>query len=296
MLDWDDLQTFLALARHGSLSAAARAMGVQQTTMGRRLAGLEARTGARLLQKTPSGLVPTPVGEAILGNAERIEAEALAAERTITGRDIRLEGTVRITTIEILAVDILMPVLAELRLRHPGIALELSIAARNLSLSHHEADIAVRMARLTQLDLAVRKVATLGSGLYASAAYLQRHGPPDLDAGSPGHMVILMQDDMMGMPEMVWLAQKSGRAAVALRTNSRYAQLAACQAGMGIAWLERFLGDRGGLVRFDAAPPPREVWMAVHTTIRHTPRIRAVTDALATGLRAAALRLDPETQ
>ena len=152
MLDWDDLQTFLALARHGSLSAAARAMGVQQTTMGRRLAGMEARTGAKLLQRTASGLVPTPVGEAILGNAERIEAEALAAERIITGRDVRLEGTVRITTVESLAVDVLIPILADMQVRHPGIALELSIATRNLSLSHHEADIAVRMARLTPVS------------------------------------------------------------------------------------------------------------------------------------------------
>ena len=93
MLDWDDLRTFLAIARHGTLSAAARALGVHQPTMGRRLAALEQRAGARLLQKTPRGYIPTAAGEAILGNVERIEAEALAVERRITGRDVRLEGT-----------------------------------------------------------------------------------------------------------------------------------------------------------------------------------------------------------
>src|SRR5690242_9608919 len=94
-MDWDDLQSFLAIARHGSLSAAARALKVTQSTMSRRLEGLEARMGARLLHKTPQGYVLTPVGEAILGNVERIENEALAVERAVTGKDVRLEGAVR---------------------------------------------------------------------------------------------------------------------------------------------------------------------------------------------------------
>ncbi len=295
MLDWDDLQSFLALARHGSLSAAARALGVQQSTMSRRLAAMEARTGAALLQKTPSGLVPTAVGQSILGNAERIEAEVLAAEHIITGRDVRLEGVVRITTIETLTVEILMPILARLRDKQPGITIELSIATRNLSLSHHEADIALRVARLTQLDLAVRKVATLGSGLYASQSYLDQHGTPDLTAGCPGHTVITTNQDLMGTPDMAWLAEHTAQACVVLRTNNRYAQRAACQQGVGLACLGRLIGDNSGLVRLDATPPSRELWMAVHNSIRHTPRIRAVTDALATGLRAAASRLDPSS-
>jgi DNA-binding transcriptional LysR family regulator len=110
MLPWDDLQSFLAIARHGTLSAAARALGVTQTTMGRRLTAMEGRAGARLLSRTPGGFVLTPAGEAVMGNVERIEAEALAVERRITGRDIRLEGVVRVTSVEILAVDVLTEV------------------------------------------------------------------------------------------------------------------------------------------------------------------------------------------
>ena len=288
MLEWDDLQSFLALARHGSLSAAARALGVQQSTMGRRLAAMETRTGTSLLMKTPGGLVPTPVGQAILGHAERIEAEALAAEHIITGRDVRLEGVVRITTIETLAVEIVMPILAQLRLKQPGIMLDLTIGSRNLSLSHNEADIALRVARLTQLDLAVRKVAILGTGLYASQAYLDLHGVPDLAAGAPGHSVITTQPDLIGTPDMAWFAAQTTQACIVLRTNNRYAQRAACQHGVGLACLGRLIGDAGDLVRLDANPPSRELWMAVQNSVRHTPRIRAVTDALATGLRAAA--------
>ena len=187
MLPWDDLQSFLAIARHGTLSAAARALGVRQTTMGRRLLGLEARAGARLLTKTPGGYVLTPAGEAILGHVERIEAETLAVERRISGRDIRLEGVVRVTTLEILAVEVLTPALARLQRDHPGIALEISAEARSVSLTRREADIALRLVRLTQNDLAVRKVGDLSFGIYASAGSLERHGPPDFLRGAPGH-------------------------------------------------------------------------------------------------------------
>ena len=295
MLPWDDLQSFLAIARNGTLSAAARALGVQQTTMGRRLAGLEARAGARLLAKTPAGYVLTPAGEAVLGNVERIEAEALAVERRITGRDIRLEGVVRVTTIEIFAVELLTAAFAELRRAHPGIQLEVAADARSLSLARREADIAVRLARLTQQDLAVRKLGAMGFGVYASAAYLERHGPPDFAAGAPGHACILNLADGMGLPEMTWFASLTHQAQAAVRHNSRYGQRAAAEAGMGLAVLSRFMGDGTGLRRL-ATPSPaplREVYLAVHQDIRHTPRIRAVTDVIVATMRAEAARLAP---
>src|SRR5437899_12484071 len=125
MLDWDDLRHFLAIARHGTLSAAARALGVRQSTMGRRLDAFEARVGAKLLQKTPRGYVLTATGEAILGNVERIENEALAVERIITGKDVRLEGTIRVTTVETLAVEVLTPIFHTFQETYPGIILEL---------------------------------------------------------------------------------------------------------------------------------------------------------------------------
>ncbi len=295
MLPWDDLQSFLAIARHGTLSAAARALGVMQTTMGRRLAGLEARAGARLLAKTPGGYVLTPAGEAVLGNVERIEAEALAVERRITGGDIRLEGVVRVTTVEILAVEVLTSAFAALQRAHPGIRLEVAADARSLSLARREADIAVRLARLTQNDLAVRKVASLGFGLYASAAYLEQHGPPDFGAGAPGHSTILNPSEGMHLPEMAWFTALTHQARPAVRHNSRYGQRAAAEAGMGLAALSRFMGDPTGLVRLPTPTPAplRDVFLAVHHDIRHTPRIRAVTEVIATTLRAEAHRLAP---
>ena len=146
-MQWDDLQTFLAIARQGTLSAAARELGVTQPTMGRRLTAMERRMGARLLQRLPSGFALTALGESVLANAERIEAEALAAERTIVGRDVALEGVVRLTTVETLADRVVAPAMARLQQVHPGIVVELVPDMRTLSLSKREADIALRMTR-----------------------------------------------------------------------------------------------------------------------------------------------------
>jgi DNA-binding transcriptional LysR family regulator len=295
MLAWDDLQTFLTIARHRTLSAAARALHVQQTTMGRRLAALEERAGARLLDKTPGGFVLTPAGEAILGNVERIEAETLAVERRITGRDVRLEGTVRVTSVEILAEDVLTPAFAAFRDTHPGIVVELISEARNLSLTRREADIALRLVRLTQNDLAVRKVGSLGAGVYASPAYLARHGMPDFATGAPGHATILNPMDTTPYPEIAWFDALTHAATPALRHNSRHGQMLAAEAGIGLAMLSRLIGDRPGLVRLPTPTPAptREIHLAVHNDIRHTPRIRAVTEFIAATIRANAQRLDP---
>lgn len=296
MLAWDDLQTFLAIARHGTLSAAARSLGVQQTTMGRRLAALETRAGAHLLDKTPKGFVPTATGEAILGNAERIEAEILSVERRITGRDIRLEGTVRVTTVEILAVELLTPSFAAFHAKHPGITIELSSEARSLSLTRREADIAVRLIRLTQNDLAVRRLGALHFGVYASKPYLDRHGTPDFAAGAPGHTTILNPPDAMSLPEMAWFAELTRAAPPAIRHNSRYGQRTAAETGLGLAILSRFMADPTDLIRLPTPTPPptRDLFLAVHNDIRHTPRIRAVTEHIAATIRAHAGQLAPE--
>jgi len=288
MLAWDDLSSFLAIARHGTLSAAARALGVRQTTMGRRLAALEARAGARLLQKTPRGYVMTAAGEAILGNVERIESEALAIERRITGQDIRLEGTVRLTTVEALATRHVVPALAALVRRHPGIVVELVTDDRNLSLTMREADIAIRVARPLQQDVAARRVAQTRFVLCAAESYLAARGRPDFTAGGAGHALVTTDADQMELPEMRYLTATLPASRPVLRTNSRDAQLAAVVAGVGIGCLPGFVAAGTSVLPLDppAPPPERELWLVVHNDIRHTPRIRAVTDFLAEALRS----------
>lgn len=295
-MDWDDLQSFLAICRHRSLSAAATALGVQQSTMSRRLAALETRAGARLLQRTPTGFLPTQAGEAILGNVERIEHETLAIGRILTGQDARLVGPIRLTAVETLVAEVLAPMLADFAARHPGVELEVIADFRTLSLTRREADIALRLARPTREDLAARKVGEIAFGFYAARDYLDRHGMPEFGAGAAGHRVILGTADLMPTtPELRLLATHAARADVALRTASRYSQRAACLAGMGIACLSRYLADDAGLVRLSppSLPDPREMWLAVHADMRHMPRIRALSDFLADGLRGVAGRLAP---
>ena len=293
-MDWDDLRSFQAIARHGSLSAAARALGVRQSTMGRRLAALEKRLGHQLLQRTPSGFLPTQAGEAILGNVERIEHEALAISRTLTGQDSRLAGTIRLTAVETLAVEVLMPLLASFTSLHPAIEIELLADFRSLSLTRREADLAVRLARPTREDLAARKVGQISFGFYAAAGYLEHNGMPDFAVGAAGHRLILNPEELMAStPEVRLLAMLAQRAAVVLRSASRYAQRAACLSGMGIACLADYLADGSGLVPVPSPslPAGREIWLAVHADMRHMPRIRALSDHLAAGLGAAAQRL-----
>lgn len=295
MRDWDDLRTFLTISRYGNLSAAARALGVTQTTMGRRLQALHDRSGAKLLDRTPSGFVLTPTGERILATVERIEADALSVERAITGEDVRFEGEVRITSVELIAANFILPSLCDFSRRYPGITIEVDVETRSLSLSRREADIAIRMAPFEQHEAVVRRAAELSFGLYASPAYLDRHGAADWPNGAPGHRLITLQQTLLHSPEAKRLAAVASAATVAVRTNSREGQLRAVQAGLGIACLPRFLGDDTSLVLLPAAgeEPRRQIWIGVHRDTRHTPRIRAALDHLHGVFRANAERLTP---
>ena len=295
-MDWNDLRDFLAISRHGTLSAAALALGVQQSTMGRRLKALEARVGAKLLQRTRSGFVLTAAGEAILEKVERIESEALGVERAISGKDARLEGVVRMTATENLTVEVLTPILAEFDALYPDITIEFIAESRQLDLATGEADIALRLSRFTQYDLSVRKAADLAFAAYASPAYIAARGVPNFDRGAPAHRLIVPQEALSATPEALWFAALTGAGNVALRSNSSYMRLAAAEAGMGIACLPRFLGDAAplSLLRPLRPAPCRELWLGIHRDLRLTPRFRAIVDFLAAGLRQRAAMLNPE--
>jgi DNA-binding transcriptional LysR family regulator len=295
-MEWDDLRTFLAISRHGNLSAAARALGVTQTTMGRRLEALHRRAGARLLQKTPTGFVMTPAGERILAHVEHMESDVLAVERLVTGQDVRLEGTVRVTTVETFGARLIVPTLPELHRQYPGIVVELDTDTRALSLSRREADIAVRLAKFEQHDVIVKKIGAMSFAMYAATSYLAERGAPSVAAGSPGHATITLQEDLLTLPEAQWLSDLTEKADVALRSNSRDAHLLAALAGLGLACLPRYLADDiEGLerVRVPVPAPVREIWLGVHRDTRHTPRIRVALNHLTEAVKQAACRLHP---
>ncbi|MGF7208910.1 DNA-binding transcriptional LysR family regulator [Skermanella aerolata] len=299
MLDWDDLRFFLALARSGSLSAAARDLRVAQSTVGRRLGSLEASLGVRLLNRTPDGYMPTLAGEEVRAQAEKLEAEALSLERTVAGRDTRLAGLVRVTCAETIASYLLAPCLAALHAEHPDMMVELISNPRELSLAMREAEISVRLTRSDQHDLVVRKIGSLGFGLYAAPAYLDRQGEPDYAAGCSGHHLITQLDDIQDAAQASWLADLAPRARIAVQTNSHEAAVLTALHGGGLACLARFRGDRESrLTRLitQSPPPSTGIWLVVHRDNRHTARIRTVLSHITDSVHALAEALSPNVR
>ena len=297
MLDWDDLRFFLALARHGTLSAAAKVLHVSQSTVGRRLTSLEATLAVRLLNRTPDGYVPTLAGAAVREKAERLEAEAIGLERDVSGRDARLRGLVRVTCAETMAAHVLAASFARLHAVHPDVMIELIPNPRELSLSMREADISVRLGQPEQHDLVVRRIGGIAFGIYATAEYLRERGPLDFDDGCSGHRLITQMDDTQEMTQSAWLTEMASRATVALQTSSHEAAVLAAANGGGLACLARFRADAEAcLIRLPVPtePPSADILLLVHKDNRDTPRIRVVLTHITECIHELAPMLQPK--
>jgi len=279
MLDrnWDDLRHVLAAARARSLAGAARLLGVNQTTVARRIARAERDWGVRLFERTAGALVPTEAGATAVGEAERIERAMQAVDGRITGRDDLAAGSVRLTTVPIIANRILVPALPALARRHPALRIELIADPRDLSLSRREADIALRLARPSSDARALaRRVGHLSYAVYAAR-----------EADAAGLAWLSYVDDMADLPQARWIAEQSRRDGApppALLANDAETLLRAVRAGLGKTLLPTVIGDRDpDLARVDDAPgaPSREMWLMVHPDLRELARIRVVIDWVA---------------
>jgi molybdate transport repressor ModE-like protein len=291
-VDWDDLRFVLMVSRHGTLSAAAKQLGVTQPTVGRRIAAIERRLGAKLFERRPGGLARTSAGASVAEHAERMETDALAAERRVAGADEAVRGTVRVTASEWLVTGVLAPALAPLLARHPGLTVELVADTRHLSLSRREADIAIRPRRFDAGETVKRALGTVAFGLYASRPYLAARGTPRVGDGK-GHVLVAMTDDV-GDVAREWLRDSFAGADVAVRTNGRDAMVALAVAGVGLACLGRVVGDRvPELVRVATAPVTPTLWLGMHRDVRRTRRVRAVVAQLVGAMGAMRERLDP---
>ena len=296
MLDWDDLRYFLAIERHGNLSAAARDLGVAQSTVGRRLASLEKSLGVRLLDRTPDGYVLTVAGHDVRERAQRLEQEASTLERTVGGHDTRDVGIVRITCAEAIAGHVLAPSLAVLHREHPDILIELIPHPQDVSLSRREAELSVRITQPTQHDLVIRRLGSLSFGLYASPRYLKEYGGLNSDDGCANHHMIRQLNDLENGPQFGWLADLTSRAKVVFQTSSHEAAMMAATQGSGLACLARFLADREpGLVRLipPTEPPTAGIWLTVHKDNRQTARIRTVMTHIVETVRTLRTELMP---
>jgi DNA-binding transcriptional LysR family regulator len=292
MLDWNDLQYFLAIHRAGTLAAAAGRLGINATTVGRRLTNLEEQVKARLFDRTPDGYVLTLAGRDLLPYAERIEAAAISVERNVAGRDLVAAGRVRLSATEMIATRFVAPHLSRLHARYPDLTLELECTNRSVSLARREADIALRLARPREEHVVTKRLASVPLALYASSAYLTQCGTPhDPERSLRGQRVILFAESRLFAVENEWLAARLDGAAVALRSDSVSSIYAAAVADVGIALLPRAVAELDPrLVRIETqtAPEPRVIWQAVHEDLQRSARVRVVLDFLSEVLQREA--------
>lgn len=289
MDDWNDFPLALAVQRARSLTAAAAILGIDHSTAFRRLKALEERLGVRLFERLPGGIYQaTEAGARMAAVAERMEDEALALDRDLSGRDHRLCGRLRVTSSETLAYRRLTTHLAAFRRAHPGIVVELVIDNRVLSLSRREADIALRPVRPKEGDLWGRRLAAIAWGLYAAPTYLDSHGGPASASELAGHALIGWEEATSGIEAADWLTRMAPPETFVYRTSSLVNQLVAAKSGIGIALLPCYLGDgEDGVARALNEPIPDlegELWIVTHADLKGTARVRAFFDIVGAGL------------
>ena len=282
MFDWNHLRYLLAISRHRSLSGAARELSVEHSTVSRRLAQLEDSLQTRLFDRTPEGYLPTATGEIMLARACTMEAEALALEREVSGRDSRLSGSVRISALAACITDFILPALPEFRERHPELVITLSSEMRLVDLGRREADIAIRFGRPKEPNLVVRRLAESNSALYASREYVGRFGKLKDATNLDGHRLIGFAPEFSIATEDQYLRKHGGGKGVAIMVDSVLSLRAAVRSGAGIGIMECYLGDGDPeLVRVWDRPVLREHWwLVVHRDLRHAARIRATMNFL----------------
>ena len=287
-LDWESIRHFLHAAEAKSLSGAARALGVQHTTIGRQRSRLEHSVGVALVERGRSGLALTPSGARVLRLAREMAKLARDIGEVAHGRsqNVRLVVPTGFTAL-------LSPHLEALRRRHPGIALEIVSGGRRANLRRREADLAIRVGPIDDDELVQRKLGEVGSALYASRSYLARRRQPIDPDDLRGHAVIGFHAALSQMPAATWLLARCTGAEVVLRSREAMDMLAAAKSGAGLAVLPCFLADpEPALVRLTRAPiATRQLSLVYRREPRASPELRAVTTLIVGIMRDQAASL-----
>jgi DNA-binding transcriptional LysR family regulator len=286
-IGWELYRSFLAVLDHGSLSGAARALGVAQPTVGRHVAALEKSLGLSLFTRSQTGFLPTEAAQSLRMYAESMRSTVAAMERAAASQGSGVSGSVRVTASDVVGVEILPPIIARLREQHPGLAVELALTDRVQDLVRREADIAVRMVRPRQGLLVARRVGQVMLGLHAHQNYLSRRGTPKSIADLADHALI-------GFDEITAFIREAGkkfsvwrRETFAMRTDSALAQLALIRSGAGIGVCQAAIAQRDDKIERVLSKQfalPLETWVTMHKDLRNSPRCRVTFDALVEGL------------
>jgi DNA-binding transcriptional LysR family regulator len=286
MDSWDHYRTLLAVLAEGSLSGAARSLGLTQPTVGRHIEALEAELGAPLFTRSVGGLAPTEAALALRSHAEAMAAAAEALVRTASGERDAVRGVIRLTASDVVGVEVLPPILTGFHDAYPEVAIELALSSRQEDLLRREADIAVRMVRPTQGALLAKRIGAVRLGLYAHRRYLETHGLPDrLD--DPGFAAIGFDRDVEMMRQLGERQLHFEREFFAFRSDNDLAQLAALRAGFGIGAAQAPIARRDPQlvpVLEDYFRYEMEVWVAMHEDLRTSRRMRLMFDWLVEGL------------
>jgi molybdate transport repressor ModE-like protein len=278
-IDWSLIRSFLAVSRHGSLSAAARELGVSQPTLSREIQALESTTGLNLFRRTTQGLSLTEQGQALIEAAGDMDEAADHFIRQASGMSAELEGDVRISANEIVGIYMLPPAIAAFREQHPGVQVEIVITNRASSLSKREADIALRMFRPDQPDLVARRLPDLEVAFYAHRDYIAKHGEPRTVDEFKQRTILGFDEGRDFIDGARALGYEFVKKDFAVRTDHMLAQIALLRAGAGIG------GTHTGIAKhfpeltrvLEFIPLPRlEFWCVCHADVQFNSRIRAM--------------------
>lgn len=284
---WELYRSFLAVMAEGSLSGAARALGLTQPTVGHHIAGLESALSAALFTRSPRGLTPTDTAQALLPHAQTMAAAADALRRVASGEGDEMRGTVRVTASEVVGAEVLPAILADFREQHRQVVVELSLSNRSEDLLRHQADIAVRMVKPTQGALIARFIGNVVLGLCAHRRYLERHGTPQRIEDILGHALVGPDRDIQSLRGIPGIEDILTADVFSLRVDSHLAHLSALRAGYGISIAQL------GLVRRDPElvhlfpkefAPELPVWLVMHEDLRTSRRVRALYEHLVVAL------------
>ncbi|WP_159915238.1 LysR family transcriptional regulator [Pantoea sp. 18069] len=287
--NWEWYRTFLKVLETGSLSAAGRAMGLTQPTVGRHIDSLETALALKLFTRSFDGFAPTDAALELQPYAAGIATTAAALRRVASSHGSGVRGTVRLTASEIIGVEVLPPILAALRAEHPELVIELVLSNKVDNLLHREADIAVRGLRPTQEALVAQRVGGIELGLHAHQRYLAAHGTPASMEALTGHALIGFDHESAYIRKFQARFPTLTRAALAFRADSDLAQLGAIRAGFGIGVCQAALAAKDKtLVRVlpTEFSLTMDTWVAMHEDLRASPRCAATFAALAAGLSA----------
>ncbi len=282
-MNWDDLRIFLAVARSGSISSGAKQLGLQHSTVSRRIRKLAQELEVRLFDRVPSGYELTPAGEKLARAAERMEREVLAVDGTLAGTDLRPAGLLRVTAIDNMATTILMPMFAGFSREYPEVTLRLLIANSDISLARREADVAIRLTNTPPDTLVGKRVATVSSAVYGCREYLDRVEKEGKDPQWLGVECCSVH--------RTWTRQQCHGQSHRFIVDDTLLSQAALREGLGVSILPCFMGDADpALVRYGGACPGWDLglWVLLHPDLRRTTRVRMFRDYMSKALASQA--------